>query len=293
MSRSRTAPPRSQELPFIFGCVAEPLWRRRIESSIRDALRVQWFETFAAMRESLDTERSRVSVALIDLRDSRGASAEEFARSLRDTYPAIGVVAYHRRSDDNAKICLLGACGVHDLIVAGCTDEGFVAKSILMDACRQGASSRVLAQMTRIVPQRLMPFVEAAIRNPTLSRITEVTDYLGVHRQTPNAWCRKERFVRGEELLVWCRLLLVAALLEMTSRTVESIAIEFDYASAPSLRNHLKTYTGMTATQIRASGFACIMELFEGRIAQARAGWIGQFVSDAPSNSPLQLLGSR
>jgi hypothetical protein len=279
-------------LPFIFGCVAEPLWRRRIESAVRETARVRWHETFAAMRQTLDTETARVSIALVDLQDPRGASAEEFARSLRAAYPAIGIVAYHRRSDDNAKICLLGASGVHDLLVAGHTDEGFVARSILMDACRQGAANRVLTEMTRIVPSRLMPFVEAAIRNPGLCRITEVTDYLGVHRQTPNAWCRKERMVRGEELLVWCRLLLVAGLLEMTSRTIESIAIEFEYASATSLRNHLKTYTGMTATEIRARGSASIVELFEGRIAQARAGWIGQSGSDRPPDAGLRLLAS-
>ena len=276
MSRSHTATPRSQELPFIFGCVAEPLWRRRTEAAMRDLARVRWFETFAVMRGALDTERGRVAIALIDLQDPRGASAEEFARSLRESYPALGIVAYRRRSDDNARICLLGASGVHDVLVANHTDEGFLARSILMDACRRGAGSRVLIEMARLVPARLMSFVEAAVRNPMLGRITEVTDYLGVHRQTPNAWCRKERFVRGEELLVWCRLLFVAVLLEMTSRTLESIAIEFEYASATSLRNHLKSYTGMTATQIRANGAACIVELFEGRIAQARAGWIGQ-----------------
>ena len=259
---------------------------------MREVARPRWFETFGAMREALDAETAPVSVAVVDLKDQRGASASEFARSLRSAYPALGIVAYHRRTDDNAQICLLGASGVHDLLVAGHTDEGFVARSILMDACRQGAANRVLREMRRLTPPRLVPFVEAAVHNPSLGRITEVTEHMGIHRQTPNAWCRKERFVRGEELLVWCRLLLVAALLEMTSRTLESIALEFEYASPTSLRNHLKSYTGMTATQIRATGFAPILELFEGRIAQARAGLSGRVESSREPIASVRRLAS-
>ena len=64
-------------------------------------------------------------------------------------------------------------------------------------------------------------------------------------------------------------------MLELTSRTLDSIAIELDYASATSLRNQLKNYTGMTATQIRASGLSAVTNVFMGRVAQRRAGFGG------------------
>src|SRR5207253_1095825 len=102
-----------------------------------------------------------------------------------------------------------------------------------------------------------------------------LAQHLNVHRQTPNTWCKKERYLRPEELLMWCRLLLVAAMLELTSRTLDSIAIELEYASSTSLRNQLKNYTGMTATQIRSLGLNSVVGVFIGRVAQRRAGFGG------------------
>jgi hypothetical protein len=69
-------------------------------------------------------------------------------------------------------------------------------------------------------------------------------------------------------------------MLELTSRTLDSIAIELDYASSTSLRNQLKNYTGMTATQIRANGLSAVANVFKGRVAQRRAGFGG--IIDVP-----------
>jgi hypothetical protein len=72
-------------------------------------------------------------------------------------------------------------------------------------------------------------------------------------------------------------------MLELTSRTLESIAIELDYSSSTSLRNQLKNYTGMTATQIRAQGLISVVNVFSGRVAQRRAGF-GGIIDDIDSS---------
>jgi AraC-like DNA-binding protein len=142
-----------------------------------------------------------------------------------------------------------------------------------------------MAELQRILPNRLYPFAEAIVRNPSKGSIATITRHLGVHRQTPNFWCRKERYLRPEELLVWCRMLLAAALLELTGRTLDSIAIELDYASSTSLRNQLKNNTGMTATQIRVAGFGRIIDLFVGRVAQVQSGFAG--IREEPSTKSI------
>lgn len=89
---------------------------------------------------------------------------------------------------------------------------------------------------------------------------------------------------------MWCRLFLVSAMLELTSRTLESIATELDYASATALRNQLKNYTGMTSTQIRNSGLRAVVNVFRGRVAQRQAGFGG--IIDRPEDTdiiPLRL----
>jgi AraC-like DNA-binding protein len=286
MSRSHGAPPRSEDLPLIFGCVAEPLWRRRVESSLRGAAQVRWFDSFVDLREALETEIQRVVVALVDMQDRTGASAHGFARAVSAAYPGIGLVVYRgSRSASEAELCMLGAAGVHDILLAGVTDEGYIARSIILAACRRGAAELVMLELRNVLPERLVPFADAIVHNPARGTIAKVAQHLNVHRQTPGTWCRKERHLRPEEFLVWCRLLLVASLLEMTSRTLESIATELEYASATSLRNQLKNYTGMTSTQIRARGLAAVVNVFIGRVEQRRAGFGG--IIDPPSDASV------
>lgn len=283
MVRSPSAPVRSELAPLIFGCVGSPLWRRKVESSLRGAARVRWFDSFVDLREALETEIERVIVAIVEMADHTGASAHGFARSMSDSYPGIGIVVYRDHPvQSEADICMLGAAGVHDMLIAGLTDEGFVARSIILDACRRGAAEVVMHELKRVLPERLVPFADAVVRNPSHASLTAVAKHLNVHRQTPNNWCRRERYLRAEELLVWCRLLLVATLLELTTRTLDSLALELDYASATSLRNQLKSYTGMTATQIRAAGLAAVIDVFRGRVAQRRAGFSG--IADPPAD---------
>jgi AraC-like DNA-binding protein len=276
MARSPTARLRCDDPQLVFGCVASPLRRRKLESSLRDAAIIRWFASFIDLREALETEIERVIVAVVDTEDPTGASAHGFARALAESNPGIGVVVYRRaRAESEADVCMLGAAGVHDILLDGLTDEGFIARTIILDACRRGAADLVMQELRRVLPERLLPFADAIVRNPAKGSIVKIAQHLNVHRQTPNTWCKKERYLRPEELLVWCRLLLVAAMLELTSRTLDSIAIELDYASATSLRNQLKNYTGMTATQIRASGLSVVTNVFMGRVAQRRAGFSG------------------
>jgi AraC-like DNA-binding protein len=276
MTRSPTARARSDDPQLIFGCVTSPLRRRKLESSLRDAAVIRWFTSFVDLREALETEIDRVIVAIVDTEDPTGASAHGFARGLADNYPGIGVVVYRSSKEESkADVCMLGAAGVHDILLEGLTDEGFIARTIILDACRRGAADLVMQDLRKVLPDRLLPFADAAVRNPAKGSIMKIAQHLNVHRQTPNAWCKKERYLRPEELLVWCRLLLVAAMLELTSRTLDSIAIELEYASATSLRNQLKNYTGMTATQIRGTGLRAVISVFNGRIAQRRAGFGG------------------
>jgi AraC-like DNA-binding protein len=285
MTRSITAPPRSDDRALVFGCVADPLRRRRLESSLRDAALIRWFGSFVDLREALETEIQRVIVAVVDMEDPTGASAHGLARSLTEHYPGIGLVVYRRLvAESGADVCQLGKAGVHDILLDGLTDEGFIARSIILDASRRGAADLVMQELARVLPDRLMPFANAAVHNPAKGSVLQIAQHLNVHRQTPNSWCKRERYLRPEEVVMWCRLLLVAAMLELTSRTLDSIALELEYSSATALRNQLRNYTGMTATQIRATGMRPVINLFVGRVAQRQAGFGGIIDPQMPAD---------
>jgi methylphosphotriester-DNA--protein-cysteine methyltransferase len=90
-------------------------------------------------------------------------------------------------------------------------------------------------------------------------------------RQAIGRWCRAHQYLRPEELLVWVRLFIVAVMLERTSRTLEAIAADMHYQSPTALRNRLREYTGMTATQIRATGLDFMLTVFSRRVEEVRA----------------------
>src|ERR1043165_6798137 len=180
MTRSPTARPRSDEMQLIFGCVASPLRRRKLESSLRDAAIIRWFNSFVDLREALETEIQRVIVAVVDVTDPTGASAHGFARSLADHYPGIGVVVYRRMvAESEADVCQLGAAGVHDILLDGLTDEGFMARSIVLDACRRGAADLVMQELKKALPARLVPFADAVVRNPAKGSIAAINPFAG------------------------------------------------------------------------------------------------------------------
>jgi methylphosphotriester-DNA--protein-cysteine methyltransferase len=77
------------------------------------------------------------------------------------------------------------------------------------------------------------------------------------------------------ELLVWCRLLLVSHLLATTVRTVESVAMELEFPSDTALRNTIKRYTGMRASEVRErGGLVCMLQAFRDRLAQFPPGLV-------------------
>jgi hypothetical protein len=276
MSRRLGSSPRLPVACHVIGCIRDPLGRRRIETALRDSAVIEWCATFAALRTHLSVRVGPTDIAVFDRQDSTGASADALARDLAKRHPGIGLVAYMPPPETDGELCLLGAAGVHDLLIPGRTDEGFRARTILLGVRRRGAADRVMLHMEPLVPDRLLDFVATVLASPDVRGIAEVTARMGVHRQTPNAWCRRSAFLSAEELFSWSRVLLVSALLESTSRTVESIAYEFNYASATALRNQLKRYTAMTATGIRLAGLTAVARIFRGRIDQCRVGLTGR-----------------
>lgn len=71
--------------------------------------------------------------------------------------------------------------------------------------------------------------------------------------------------------MVWCRLAMVAHMLERTGATVESIALTLNFPSHTSLRNQIKRKTGRTATAIRREGgLDVVVEAMRRQIARAR-----------------------
>jgi AraC-like DNA-binding protein len=259
------------ESRLVFGCVPDLRVRGRVQTALRGHATVRWFESFVEIRRALE-HGDRPAAAIITLADDCGGTALSFAHEVREDMTGTPVVVCcDLGHDTQPPLAALAEAGVHDILFAGMNDEGHAARTVIFGAALGSAADLVMRALGSSIPDALTCFVDLAVRRPRdLQRVSDVAAALHIPRQTLGRWCRRQGYIRPEELLVWARIFLVVALLESTSRTLESIAAELCYGSPTALRNRIRDYTGMTATQIRGGGLDLVLAVFARRIEEVR-----------------------
>jgi AraC-like DNA-binding protein len=113
--------------------------------------------------------------------------------------------------------------------------------------------------------------LEAALIKPDeVTTVAALAKVLGLARGTVFNRCRQAWGIRPEELLMWARLALAAHFLAYTGCTVEAIAYQLGFASDNALRNSMKRYSGLRATDVRAAGgVGCLGRALRKRVATA------------------------
>lgn len=250
----------------VAACVA-PHRRKAIESALQGVALVEWHESLAALTAALG-RANRIAVVILEARDSFGAVAGPTASAIAARCPAMCIVLYATQQEILAGA--VGSAAITDVLIVGATDRKVFVRSVVLGGVKRAAADRVVVLLRARVNASLSTFTEAAVRYPSCATVESLCDYLALHRQTVAQWCRKDRFLRPEELLMWCRLLLVAAILEQTDVSVNTLANDLEFPSVASLRNQLKRYSGMTALEVRAAGLDALVQVFDRRIEGAR-----------------------
>lgn len=253
------ASPQSTQQVAVLTCVADPVLRARLYDAVGGKGVLQFVPTFSALiaglRANSLTNSLAIGVIVVPPRDATGREAAPVVREIAAGYPDIALVAHCRAGvEHSADIRGLAVAGVHEFLFDG--DDSRLALRSVLESARQGcAAERVMAHLTRVLPEKVHPLVDACLARPAAVRTVEhLADVTGLHRKTLYNQCIQAGSPGPAELVVWCRLALVAYLLERTARTVESIADELEFASPTALRNTIKRYTGLRATQMRVPG---------------------------------------
>ena len=252
--------------PLVVACCVATRRRARIEVALSEIAQVEWCESFSASIELV--RLGKASVVVFDARDKTGKTARDAAAELARVAPPLPIVLY--ASHTEVVSGAIGSSGITDLIVADETDGKPVVQSLIHKAVLRLAADRVTAALRSRVTGSLGAFVEAAVRHPQCSTVETLAAHLGVHRQTLATWCRNQQFLHPEEVLIWSRLLLVAAMLEGSGRSANALATELDFPSVVALRNQLKRYTGMTALEVRDRGLDAVLRVFDKAVKRAK-----------------------
>jgi AraC-like DNA-binding protein len=220
-----------------------------------------------ALREALAARP--YTLLIIDARDAEGVPTEEAVRAVRTRHPALPVVGYAvARPGLSADAMALVRAGVHELVIAGIDDAAAALRAALARAARRSAAERILADIGEFVPADVLPVVRYCLEHAAAApTVPEIARALGVSRQTLAARLRAAALPGPRELAVWCRLLLAADLLAGGGRTVDQVALTFDFPSANAFRNMLRRHAGLGPADVRGVGSAGLLAAFRLALA--------------------------
>jgi AraC-like DNA-binding protein len=265
---------RARLLATVLAYPAGPQQRARIIDALRPRAELQFMPSMAALLDALKRTVRQVDTVILPARDTDGSSIERHIREIAAERPNTAIIVYCRAGAQySSDIRALTSAGAHQFVFSGIDDTGSAFTDVLQSARRHCAADSVMRQLAPIFPPSLHPIVEAALADPAeLTTIGQLANARGVHRKTLFNLCERAHFLTPGELLTWCRLALVGHYLDTTGCTLEAIALEMSFASDTALRNTIKRYTRMRATDLRANGgVECIIDALRKRLDPAKA----------------------
>jgi AraC-like DNA-binding protein len=197
-----------------------------------------------------------VAAILTDLWDAQGLPVAATLKAIRNAFPAIPVVVCCRLAPESASELLeVARAGINALACRGFDDINARLAAILSKARNDCDATRVLVAIRPYLRENEVPIVEYCIRHAQQRiSVSEVASALSLSRRTISYRLATGRLLSAHSLIVWCRLLAAARLLQDSGRTVESVALSLQFGSAAAFRNMLRRQAGLTPADLRARG---------------------------------------
>ena len=249
--------------------------RARLRGGVKGRpVAVRFVDRIGELIDAVTREPLTIAAIVVEVRDADGRPTHAAVDALNAGGGGTPLVGYCRAgAEHSSDIRALVLAGAHQLVFHGIDDTGIALRSLLEAARQSSVSDRAKEAFMDCVPARMVEFVSFATRHPTTQRIAEIADALGYHRKTLVNRCAQAKLPPPYELLCWCRLAVAGELLASTRRTIESIALQLDFPSDTALRNMMKRYTGLKASEVRQRGGArCVVAAFRQAVDRSRQG---------------------
>jgi AraC-like DNA-binding protein len=265
----------SSAVPRIAALVLGRLDRARLQDAVRGGAVFDHVETVGALERLVARSVPRVAAVIAEPFDGQRTPTAPLLARLRAEYPGVALIGYcqpgHKHSTE---IIALARAGVHELVFRGVDDGTTTFQQTLARASQSSAAREVLAALEPVVSPDALRTIEACAQYawPEFSSRALATA-LGMNVKTLVKHCRSSGLPTPGALLNWIRLMVVTYLLESEGRALEHVASAFGLESASPLRNLMKRYTGMRATEVRSQGgLKVVIEAFLREDAYGRLG---------------------
>ena len=235
---------------------------------------LSFIESFDELERLLPT-LTRCDAIVIGPTDAGGRDALGVVERITREWPGTAIVIFCPSTmEAPPAIRSLVLAGAHQIVFEGVHDTASAVALAVQNARRDTAAETVFGGLQSLVPPALHGVVNAVLTRPeSLISVESVAVAVGLHRKTLVNRCAQQRFLHPAELIMWCRLALVGYYLGRTGSTVESIGLTLGFPSHTSLRNVMKRYTGLRATDVRArDGLDTVLSALCRRVDDWRSG---------------------
>src|ERR1051325_5018146 len=272
VNAGNASPQPSDASEMIVGCLTDRVGRARIEDGIKGVDHALWLETFADVLAIVCNRPTDVGGIVVGWTDVTGVPRTHSLEEVGPVFPAVPILGYSPSSAERLEdIRLMAVAGVHQLLFDNTADSRFIVRNTIESSRRQCAGTQIMAQIEDVIPPRLRPVVRRALESPTrATSVAALAREVGVDRKTLHNWCRSEQFIPPRDLLRWSRLMLAAALLNWSGRSVSSVAIELDYPTDNSLRVAIRRQFGVQPSAMKRGGVDRAVSAFRAHVTRNR-----------------------
>lgn len=248
--------PQSAELPGrVLAGALSASQRARVTDALRGRATFEFSDSVGGVLDALRATIDIVDVVILPAQ-APDAPVERLIAEITRQWPQTAVVVYcDATTRYSADLRALTVAGADHFVIFGVTDEGATLREALAAARRSCAAEWLMERLSPMMPVQVHRMAEAVLAHPDrVTTVPALAQELGVHRKTLFNWCERTGFLSPAEIVAWCRLLLVAFYLANSGCTVERISLDLGYPSDNTLRNTMKRYTGLRASDVRANG---------------------------------------
>lgn len=217
-----------------------------------------------------------VEGALIDADHPSPDDALARIALLRSTFPDVAIVGFTERTGSRA-FFELGETGL-DGFVSG-SDGVLATKGAVDDAVAVRRGRAVREALRAWLPPPAPEAVAWALAHADgEATVEDMARALGFSLYALRGILHERELPGPAHLMVWGRLLAVAARLQIDGRKVEETAFALGYSSSPSLARAVRTRTGLTPRELADSGFHTVLQLLVRSLKRSDA--LTQFPED-------------
>jgi AraC-like DNA-binding protein len=204
---------------------------------------------------------------VVDLCPRAFPSPETQLRMLRRTYPGVTIIVQSEFAGRELDLYRLGRLDVDGVIRMDGSMSPLRVRRVVASALAARLGKMVVESSATNLPPLARGCIRWAVEHA--GSAPQVSDLAAAMALSPRALLRELKAMdlpTPRKLLLWCRLIHAAHLLERPGMTVECAAFRLGYSTGGALRKALKRHMGSSPTSLRnRGGLAWALEVFRRR----------------------------